>query len=85
MEKLKFDFRSRWKEELVCSCERGTFVLVFAMGKPTVYLPSEQRWAEVGPAWAKEEWANLRDQLRAWCDPGSVELMIDDESELYEL
>lgn len=85
MGELKFSFLSRWKEELVCSSERGSFVLVFAMGKPTVYLPSEQRWAKLGPAWAKGEWPNLRDQLQAWCDRGSVDLVVDDESSLYEL
>lgn len=81
---MKFDFASRWKEELVCSCNRGRLVLVFSMGKPTVYLPSAGRWSKIAPVWAKEEWAHLHDQLQRWCESGGVELVVDNESGLYE-
>ncbi|MFN6109953.1 MAG: hypothetical protein ACK493_06230 [Planctomycetota bacterium] len=85
MEPIGFSFLSRWKEELVCSSDRGSFVLVFAMGRPTVYLPSQERWSKIGPKWARQAWAELHDQLRVWCEREGVCLVVDDESGLYEL
>ncbi|MGF6418922.1 hypothetical protein ABH900_002425 [Stenotrophomonas sp. AN71] len=34
-----FEFKARWKEELVCTSPDGAFVLELSMGTLTAYLP----------------------------------------------
>ncbi len=62
-----FTFQPRWKEELVCSCSRGSFVLEMPMGVTTVYLPTAERRPAVAPGWAKEDWIAVHRELAAWC------------------
>jgi hypothetical protein len=40
-DKLTFNFAPRWKEELVCLCALGSFVLEMPIGVTSVYLPTE--------------------------------------------
>ena len=72
-----FTFQPRWKEELVCSCSRGSFVLEMPMGIATVYLPTAERWPAVAPAWAKEDWTVVHRELAAWCRRERIPLRVD--------
>jgi hypothetical protein len=76
-------FHPRWKEELVCRCTGGSFVLEFTMGVPTVYLPNKKRWAEVAPRWAVNSWDALHDKLRLWCEQNGIQLVVDETSGVY--
>ena len=49
-------FNPRWREELVAASEEGVLVLELTMGKYHVYFPSESKWMESVPDWAKEKW-----------------------------
>jgi hypothetical protein len=64
---MNFTFQPQWKEELVCTCPLGQFILEMPMGIPSVYLPSESAWQDHAPDWAKPYWKVLREQLAAWC------------------
>ena len=72
-----FTFQLRWKEELVCSCSRGSFVLEMPMGITTVYLPTAERWPAVAPGWAKEDWTVVHRELAAWCRGEQIPLRVD--------
>jgi hypothetical protein len=74
---VQFVFRPKWKEELVCSCALGTFVLDMPMGVISVYLPTEEHWKEVAPPWALELWSTLYQQLHAWCETQKIPLQLD--------
>ena len=79
----KFSFKSRWKEELVCSCPDGSFILELTMGVPTVYLPSEEVWPTIAPAWAKDEWQTLHKDLKLWCAQNSTPLEISSDAHVF--
>jgi len=46
-------FQPRWKEELVCSCELGSFVVEMPMGVLSVDFPDEENWLTQAPVWAQ--------------------------------
>ncbi|MDR3419436.1 MAG: hypothetical protein P4L83_24930 [Nevskia sp.] len=73
-----FTFAPRWKEELVCTCAQGSFVLEMTMGGDTVYLPPGEKWRKLAPEWAKEHWSTLHEQLAKWCAGQRIPLRIDD-------
>lgn len=79
----QFGFHPEWKERMIVTGPGGSFVLDFPMGVPTIVLPSEARWAEVGPRWARGQWQELRDQLAAWCRANDVLLEIDPHAGVY--
>jgi len=81
--KITFSFSPRWKEELVCSCSHGSFILEMPMGITTVYLPPEERWQKLAPAWAIPHWSTLHDQLTAWCRQQNIPLAIEATSAVY--
>jgi hypothetical protein len=74
---LKFTFTPRWKEELVCSCAEGEFLLDMTMGITAVYLTPEEDWERVAPEWAKGCWKTLHAQLAAWCKECGYPLRIE--------
>ena len=41
--RIAFEFQPRWREEIVCSCSLGAFILEMTMGVTTVYLPTAER------------------------------------------
>jgi hypothetical protein len=49
-----FQFKPRWKEELVVSGPGGSFVLELPMGVLSAYLPTEETWRSKAPAWAAD-------------------------------
>lgn len=61
----------------------GSFVLYFPMGMPAAVLPSEERWAEVSPAWAADLWPQLRAELEEWCHASKVGFDIDPGAGVY--
>jgi hypothetical protein len=69
-----FSFEPRWKEELVCSCLEGSFVLEMPMGVVSVLLPCEANWRAKAPEWAKPHWESLRTQLKLWCATNNTPL-----------
>lgn len=79
-----YRFQPRWKEELICTTTEGAFILVFAMGIPTVYLPSQNHWPSVAPPWAKSHWQILNAQLSQWCAQHQTEFIIDDNAYVSE-
>jgi len=78
-----FSFHPRWKEELVCSCSLGAFVLEMPMGVTSVYMPTEERWPTVAPEWARPHWKTLHSQLEAWCSAQRIPLYLDNTTQPY--
>jgi len=74
---MQFEFRPQWKEELVCSCVIGSFLLEMPMGVVSVCLPTKDRWQEIAPQWALELWDVLHPQLQEWCEQRKIPLYVD--------
>ncbi|BDX07516.1 hypothetical protein MACH26_30370 [Planctobacterium marinum] len=74
---ISYEFVPHWKEKLVCKCAQGNFILDYAMGSPTVYLPAKNRWETVAPDWSHEHWESIYTQLSDWCSKNKVALAID--------
>lgn len=72
-----FEFKPRWKEELVCTGPGGSFFLELSMGTLTAYLPSEQAFRSNTPAWAADLWPQLRIELEQWCAANNAALVVD--------
>ena len=72
-----FQFRGRWKEELICTGSGGAFVLENPIGVHAVYLPTKDVWQRTAPAWAKDLWPVLRIELEAWCKEHTAQLFVD--------
>ena len=77
LSKPSFEFKPRWKEELVVSSNNGSFVLDLPMGVLSAYLPTQDIWYEIAPMWAKDSWPELRRELEAWCKENNAKLIID--------
>ncbi|MFO1032633.1 MAG: hypothetical protein U1E15_00505 [Hyphomicrobiales bacterium] len=75
---MVFTFEPKWKEELHVTGPGGTFCLFLPMGVLTACLPSEKAWQSVAPAWARNDWAILHEELRAWCTKHQARLEISD-------
>lgn len=84
MSKIRFEFRPRWKEELVCSSVLGNLVLDMPMGVTSVYLPTEGSWARQAPQWARAMWPEFHAQLVQWCASERVPLYVEDSASVYE-
>lgn len=82
-ENPRYQFEYRWKEVLVCTAAEGSFGLEMTMGKVGVYLPTEEIWKLRAPGWAKQDWAVLFDDLKAWCSDQNVPLHIDETAVVY--
>ena len=81
---VHFEFKGRWKEELVCSSSQGSFVLEMPMGVVSVFLPTAEQWPLVAPDWAKSHWGELHMQLSAWCTAANIPLSVDPTAQVYE-
>lgn len=79
-----FEFKPRWKEELVCTGPGGTFVLELPMGVLSAYLPTEAVWREKAPVWARALWPALHDELAAWCEANDARFVVDPTAHVYE-
>jgi hypothetical protein len=78
-----FTFQVRWKEELVCSCSEGSFVLEMPMGVVSVFVPSQDLWPSKAPTWAKGYWSALHGQLSQWCAAHNLPLHIEDSAHVW--
>ena len=78
-----FAFHPRWKEELVCSAAGGRFVLELAMGTLAAYLPTQDAWEARGPAWARDLWPVLHDELAAWCKANKARFMVVEDAQVF--
>jgi len=78
-----YTFQPRWKEELVCTCKQGSFVLELTMGQLTVYLPTEEDWQKRAPAWAKDHWPQLHSQLKSWCAGSNIPLVVMEGAQIW--
>ena len=79
----RFEFEPRWKEELVCSCEFGSFILEMPMGVISVYLPTQPEWEQRAPVWVRPHWEALRTQLSEWCAHYRYPLYVDASAAVY--
>lgn len=78
-----FTFQPRWKEELVCTCPLGGFVLELPMGILSVYLPPENIWCAKVPIWAQNLWTVLREELQEWSAENHVEFVIYEFADVH--
>ncbi|AVO28551.1 hypothetical protein C6Y55_00670 [Stenotrophomonas maltophilia] len=78
-----FEFKARWKEELVCTGPHGSFVLELAMGRLTAYLSSEEAFRSSAPPCAADLWPQLRDELELWCETHQTALVVDPTARVY--
>ena len=76
-------FQPKWKEELVCTSDAGSFTLVMTMGVLTVYFPDAETFSHEAPQWAQGEWDTIHTALSDWCKTNSIPLVVDDESKIY--
>lgn len=65
---MTFEFQSKWKEELQCTCPLGTlsFDWVGAWSRSKIYLPSEAGWKNMTPEWAHPYYREIFQQLADW-------------------
>ena len=78
-----FSFQPRWKEELIVSVADGSFMLELAGSPLIAALPTEERWRERVPTWAKELWPQLHLELAAWCQENNVTLAVEATAQVY--
>ena len=83
MKTLTFSFSPRWKEEMVCSCSLGSFILEMPMGITSVYFPTEAAWQQRAPEWARPYWATIHEQLARWCARQKIPLYVKDDAAVY--
>jgi hypothetical protein len=81
----EFAFKAQWKEELVVTGEGGSFKLELPMGVPAAYLPTEDAWKKRGPAWAKDLWPSLKEELQAWCRANGARFVEDETAQVYDI
>ncbi len=82
---MPFQFTPRWKEELVCECAEGKFVVEITMGVLHVYFPAEARWDREAPAWAKGRYVEILAELTQWCATQKIPLTVDDKAWVEEV
>jgi hypothetical protein len=82
---MKYTFKSRWKEELVCTCENGILITEITMGTLTVYPPDEAGWERQVPVWAKGDYSNFISQLKSWCLENKIPISIESNGWIYEV
>lgn len=77
-------FNPRWREELVASSEEGILIFELTMGKYHVYFPSEGKWRDSVPDWAKEKWQLYLKECTDWCTRNNIPISIVDNGLVYE-
>ncbi len=78
-----FKFQPRWKEELVVSGPDDSFVLELPMGILSAYLSTESVWERRAPAWARDLWPQLKQELKEWCAANKAQFIIDESAGVY--
>jgi len=72
-----FEFKPKWKEELVCICGKHEFTVELRMGKMHIYFPTEPKWESMAPSWAKGMWESARDQTKTWAVSQNIPFDVD--------
>jgi hypothetical protein len=80
---MEFIFRTRWKEELICSNPLGDLILEMPMGIPAIYLPTKAAWQASAPEWARPYWDSLHTQLKSWCALHDFPLVVDSTASVF--
>ncbi len=80
----KISFSPRWREELVATCDEGTLIFELTMGTYHVYFPSEQRWQNAVPVWAKNKWKEFYEECSKWCSANKIPISIVNDAIVYE-
>ena len=80
----RFQFRPRWKEELVVTANEGSFCFDLAMGMLIAFLPTEHDWPDKAPKWAHGLYPILREELGAWCGANNARLVIDHSGVVFD-
>lgn len=78
-----FQFRPRWKEELVVTGPGGVFVLELPIGVYSAWLPTQQVWINKAPEWARDFWPVLEAELAEWCKKNKAKLYIDETAFVF--
>lgn len=79
-----YRFQARWKEEMLCTCSLGSLILDMPMGVVSVYLPTRSKWEATAPAWAREQWRSVHEQLSQWCSRNTTPLHIEENAQVWE-
>lgn len=74
------EFRMRWREELEAIAYGRKLVFEMTIAGFQVYFPSEQRWREVAPEWARPRWREYHDACMAWCRTQRIPLTLVDDA-----
>ena len=77
-------FNPRWKEELVAHSSEGALIFEFTMGKYHVYFPSQAKWLQASPGWAKEKWELYFEECKKWCLQNNYPITVVDNTYMYE-
>lgn len=78
------EINARWREEVVASSSEGKLVFEFTMGREHLYFPSEARWLELAPAWARNKWQDYRQACELWCQKYRYPISIVSDAHFYE-
>jgi hypothetical protein len=57
---------------LHCFLNEHHFVFEMTMGKMCIYLPEEQEWDSVAPAWAKGKYPYVVNELKKWAEEKDI-------------
>lgn len=77
-------FNPRWREELVATSENGILIFELTMGTYHVYFPTEAKWRESVPEWAKSQWELYLNQCQQWCVQNNIPLTVVENALVYE-
>ena len=76
----RFTFRPRWKEELVCTSDGGSFIIDMPWGIVTVYAPTRAAWEEQAQPWDINHYDTFIDELERWWRQINFPLAIVDDA-----
>lgn len=80
----EIEFRQRWREELEAVAYGRTLVFELTIGRWHLYFPSEERWAQIAPEWAKPRWAEYHEAAAAWCKARRFPMTVVDDAHMSE-
>jgi hypothetical protein len=61
----------------------GSFILEMPMGVLSVSLPTQSSWERKAPAWAKDHWQTIYEQLEKWCKENKVQFFVEETAVVY--
>jgi len=79
----QYTFCPRWKEELVCKTDQGSFVIDMPMGEVCVYAPTEVAWDRQIPHWNRNDYGNFIEELEQWCQAQQIPILKGDDAGIF--